>query len=133
MLQRQPLPVHQTRIPGLDIVPSHILVSNTDIELTVAKDHREARLKTQLDAIRDQYEYILIDCPPTLSWLTLNAFTASDKVIVVVAPGYFELDSIVQIAKVIDEVKEYFQKYPPKKSADKLRNRGPTAFSVSLG
>jgi chromosome partitioning protein len=108
ILERQSLPVHQTLIPGLDIVPAHILLSNTDIELTTAIDHREARLKRQLDEIKGQYDHVLIDCPPALSWLTINAFTASDAVIVVVAPGYFELDSIVQISKTIEEVQEHF-------------------------
>lgn len=108
ILDRQPLPIHQSSVGNLDIVPSHILLSNTDIELTVAKDHREARLKRSLDPIKDQYDYIFIDCPPSLSWLTLNGFTASDKVLVVVSPGYFELDSIVQISKSINEVREFF-------------------------
>jgi chromosome partitioning protein len=108
ILHRQPLPIHRTSVPNLDLVPSHILLSNTDVELTTAKDHREERLKHELDQIKDRYDYVFIDCPPNLSWLTLNAFTASDKVIVVVAPGYFELDSIVQISKTIEEVKEYF-------------------------
>src|SRR5215204_5089187 len=106
ILERKPLPVRPTALPGLDIVPSHILLSNTDIELTTAKDHREARLKQQLDKIKANYDYVLIDCPPALSWLTINAFTASDKVMVIVSPGYFELDSIVQISKTIHEVKE---------------------------
>src|SRR5829696_8489301 len=51
-LDRKPLPIHQTTIPGLAIVPSHILLSNTDIELTTAIDHREARLKQALDAVK---------------------------------------------------------------------------------
>ena len=108
ILERNPLPIHSTALPKLSIVPSHILLSNTDIELTTAIDHREARLKSQLDAIQDDYDYILIDCPPTLSWLTINAFTASDRVLVVVSPGYFELDSIVQISKTIQEVRAFF-------------------------
>lgn len=108
ILERQPLPVHQTLIPGLDIVPAHILLSNTDIELTTAIDHREARLKRHLDEIKEQYDHVFIDCPPALSWLTINAFTASDAVIVIVAPGYFELDSIIQISKTIEEVQEHF-------------------------
>lgn len=108
ILERKPLPIHTTHVPRLDIVPSHILLSNTDVELTTAKDHREARLKTQLDQIKAMYEYILIDCPPALSWLTINAFTASDRVLVVVSPGYFELDSIVQLNKTMDEVREFF-------------------------
>jgi len=104
ILERKALPVHHTQLENLDIIPSHILLSNTDVELTTAIDHREARLKKELDLIKHHYEYILIDCPPTLSWLTINAMTAADKVIVVVSPGYFELDSIVQIRKTIEEV-----------------------------
>ncbi|MEU6064065.1 AAA family ATPase [Streptomyces sp. NPDC047082] len=108
ILDRSPLPVHQTSVENLAIVPSHILLSNTDVELTTAIDHREERLKRELDALKGSYDYVFIDCPPTLSWLTINAFTAADKVLVVVAPGYFELDSIVQISKTIKEVRELF-------------------------
>jgi chromosome partitioning protein len=108
ILERKPLPIQQTRLPSLDIVPSHILLSNTDVDLTTAIDHREARLKSQLDAVKDEYDYVFIDCPPTLSWLTINAFTAADGVLVVVAPGYFELDSIVQMGKTIEEVRTFF-------------------------
>lgn len=108
IIERKPLPVHKTSVPNLFIVPSHILLSNTDIELTTAIDHREARLKGELDQIAGEYDQIFIDCPPTLSWLTINALTASDRVIVVVSPGYFELDSIVQISKTIKEVRDVF-------------------------
>jgi chromosome partitioning protein len=108
ILHRRPLAIHKTQVPNLDIVPSHILLSNTDVELTTAKDHREARLKRELETVKKGYDFIFIDCPPALSWLTLNAFTASDKVIVVVSPGYFEVDSIAQISKTIAEAKEYF-------------------------
>jgi chromosome partitioning protein len=108
IIQKKSLPVYSTSVPNLQIVPSHILLSNTDIELTTAIDHREARLKRELDKIREQYDYIFIDCPPALSWLTINAFTAADRVLVVVSPGYFELDSIIQISKTIHEVQEYF-------------------------
>lgn len=108
ILKRQPLPVHQTHIPNLSVAPSHILLSNTDVELTSALDHREARLKSHLDQVKEQFDYVFIDCPPALSWLTVNAFTASDQIIIVVSPGYFELDSIVQIGKSIKEVQEYF-------------------------
>jgi chromosome partitioning protein len=108
IIDREPLIVHKTDIPNLSIIPSHILLSNTDITLTSAYDHREARLKSQLDKIAKDYDYIVIDCPPTLSWLTINALTAADRVIVTVSPGYFELDSIVQLSKTIKEVRDYF-------------------------
>jgi len=108
ILEKKPLPVRKTSIPKLEIVPSHILLSNTDIQLTTAIDHREARLKRELDKIKGRYDFVFIDCPPTLSWLTINAFTAADRALVVVSPGYFELDSIVQITKTIKEVQEYF-------------------------
>src|SRR5512135_3143170 len=108
ILTRALLVIHQTHVPNLSLVPSHILLSNTDIELTTAKDHRESRLKTELDKIKSSYDYVFIDKPPTLGWLTLNGFTASDGVLVVVSPGYFELDSLVQLGKTLDEVREYF-------------------------
>jgi chromosome partitioning protein len=95
-------------VPGVDIVPAHILLSNTDIELTAAKDHRESRLKRRLDEVKKKYDHTIIDCPPALSWLTLNALTAADSVLVVVSPGYFELDSLVQLNKTVREVREFF-------------------------
>src|SRR5947209_12527488 len=108
ILHRQPLAIHPTTVANLEIVPSHILLSNTDVELTTAIDHREERLKKELDTVKARYDYIFIDCPPALSWLTVNAFTASDKVIIVVSPGYFELDSIKQISKTLVDVKTFF-------------------------
>jgi chromosome partitioning protein len=76
IIERNPLPVHETNVPNLYIVPSHILLSNTDIELTTAIDHREARLKTELDKFAGDFDFVIIDCPPTLSWLTINTLTA---------------------------------------------------------
>ncbi len=108
ILQLQPLPIHQTSNPRLFVAPAHILLSDTDMQLTTARDHREARLKNELEQIKGKYDYVFIDCPPALGWLTLNAFTASDEVIVIVSPGYFELDSIVQISKTIAEAKRFF-------------------------
>jgi len=108
IIERKPLPIHKTDVPNLDIVPGHILLSNTDVELTIAKDRREDRLKRELDKVKDNYDFIFIDCPPNLGWLTINALTASDQVIIIVAPGYFELDSIVQFYKTKEEVQEFF-------------------------
>jgi chromosome partitioning protein len=108
IIKQKPLPVHETAVPNLFIVPSHILLSTTDMALTTALDHREERLKIELDRIKQDYDFIFIDCPPSLSWLTLNAFTAADKVLIVVAPGYFELDSIAQIRKTLNDVQSWY-------------------------
>jgi len=108
ILEREPLTIHAANVPNVDIVPAHILLSNTDIELTTAMDHREARLSRQLGKVQEQYDHVIIDCPPALSWLTVNAFTAADAVMVTVAPGYFELDSITQILKTLEEVREFY-------------------------
>ena len=108
ILDRKPLQVHKTTIENLEIVPSHILLSNADLTLITALDNRAQRLNNQLEKVRGKWDYIIIDCPPSIGWLTLNAFTASDKIIIVVSPGYFELDSIIQIDKTIEKVKEEF-------------------------
>jgi chromosome partitioning protein len=108
IIEQKPLPVHETPVSNLFIVPSHILLSTTDMALTTALDHREERLKVELDRIKGRFDFVFIDCPPSLSWLTLNAFTAADKVLVVVAPGYFELDSIAQIRKTLNDVQKWY-------------------------
>jgi chromosome partitioning protein len=95
-------------VPNLSVVPAHILLSNTDLVLSSALDHREARLKHELDKIKDHYDHIIIDCPPALSWLTINAFTAAERVVIVVSPGYFELDSVVQLANTMMMVQQEF-------------------------
>src|SRR5215212_6296850 len=84
ILDRKPLVVHPTEFESLFIVPSHILMAETDMELTTAIDHRESRLKIYLDKIKEQYDFIIIDCPPSLSWQTINALTASDYILVVI-------------------------------------------------
>lgn len=108
ILHLQPLPIHPTSNPRLFVAPAHILLSDTDMQLTTARDHREARLKRALDPVKNTFDYVFLDCPPALGWLTLNAFSAADEVVVIVSPGYFELDSIVQINKTIAETKRFF-------------------------
>jgi len=108
IIDRKELAIHPTSIPHLDVVPAHILLSDTDVVLTTAMDHREARLKSELDQVKNDYDFVFLDCPPALSWLTINAFTASDEIIVIISPGYFELESTVQISKTIKEVQAYF-------------------------
>jgi len=98
VLERKPLSIHKTNVPNLLLVPSHILLSNTDIELTTAIDHREVHLKTALEPVAKKLT-TYSSTASTLSWLTINALTASGRVIVVVSPGYFELDSSSRSAR----------------------------------
>lgn len=104
IINRQPLPIFQSKIPNLDIVPSHLLLAGADTELAVAKDHTEQRLRKQLQPLIDKYDYIFIDCPPNLGALNLNAFVAADDFIVVVEPGTFSLQAIDQLSKTIEEL-----------------------------
>jgi len=108
MLLRRPLTIRSSNVPNLDIVPSHIFLSETDMSLASSLDHREARLKVQLDKVKDKYEFIIIDCPPALSWQTINALTASDFIIAVVEPGGFEIDSTIQFSKTVKQVQDEF-------------------------
>jgi len=108
IINRNPIPYYPTQIEGLFISPSHILLSEASITLTVARDHREARLREQLEMLIEPFDHIFIDCPPSLDWLTLNAFTASNRIVVVTSPGFFELDSLVQLGKVVEEVREFY-------------------------
>jgi chromosome partitioning protein len=105
IIKNQPLKVYPTHVSNLNIVPPSILLSNADIDLqSVFK--REERLKMHLDKIKDDYDYVFIDCPPWLSWLTYNALIAADKVLVPVSPGAFELESITQINRTIHEIQQ---------------------------
>ena len=80
--------VYTTDIDGLDIVPSHIDLVGAEIEMLNLSD-REKVLKNMLDPIREEYDYILIDCSPSLGLITVNALTAADSVIIPVQCEYY--------------------------------------------
>jgi chromosome partitioning protein len=105
IINNSPLRIYETEVKGLKIVPSHILLSNADIDLQ-AVFKREERLKIHLDKVRDDFDFIFIDSPPSLSWLVYNALVAADKVLVPVSPGAFELESLIQINKTIFEIQQ---------------------------
>lgn len=108
ILNKEPLPIHKTYLENLFIVPSHILLSSADIKLTTALDHKEQRLKDQLDKIKKKFDFIILDCPPNLGWLTISALVASDSVITPVSPGRFEMVSSIQLLKTVKKVRELF-------------------------
>lgn len=98
--------IRPTSVANLDFVPSHIRLSSADLELAQAMDNRSARLKKALERIKEQYDYVVIDNPPSLGLLTINAFTASDALIVPVSTAYFALTGLVQLIETINMVKE---------------------------
>lgn len=92
---------------NLDIVPATIQLSGAEIELTPMMA-RETRLKSALDSISDQYDYILIDCPPSLGLITINAFTASNSILIPVQSEYYALEGLSQLLNTIGLVQKHF-------------------------
>jgi chromosome partitioning protein len=98
--------IQQTQFDNLDFVPSHIRLSSADLELAQALDNRSERLKRSLAKIKERYDYIIIDNPPSLGLLTINSFVASEKIIIPVSTGFFALTGLVQLQESIDMVKQ---------------------------
>lgn len=101
--------VQETAIKNLKICPSNISLAGAEVEL-VSMMSREQRLKTKLDVVKEQYDYILIDCPPSLGLITLNAFTASDSVLIPVQCEYFALEGLGQLLNTVNLVKKHLNK-----------------------
>ena len=95
----------KTETPNLDIIPAHIDLVAIEIEL-VDKDEREYMMKKALGDIKDDYDYILIDCAPSLGLLTLNALTASDAVIIPIQCEYFALEGLGKLLNTIKSVQK---------------------------
>lgn len=98
-----------TSVENLDIIPATIQLAGAEIEL-VPTISREIRLKKALDEIRDNYDYILIDCPPSLGLLTLNALTSSDTVLIPVQCEYYALEGLSQLLNTIRLVQKHLNK-----------------------
>jgi chromosome partitioning protein len=96
--------IYTTDINGLDIIPSHIDLVGAEIEMLSIPD-REKVLKNILSTIRDDYDYILIDCSPSLGLITVNALTAADSVIIPVQCEYFALEGIGKLLSTIKIIK----------------------------
>jgi len=96
-----------TMLPKLFIIPANVDLIGFEIEM-VAADLREAKLKQLLEPVRDRFEYIIIDCPPALSLLTLNAFTASHFVLITLQSEFFALEGLGQLLDTIKRVKSAF-------------------------
>jgi chromosome partitioning protein len=88
----------------VDILPANIDLAGAEVEL-VAAISRETRLKKALDAVRDNYDYIIIDCPPSLGLLTLNSLTAADSVLVPIQCEFYALEGVAQLMRTIELVR----------------------------
>ncbi|MDN3665956.1 ParA family protein [Algibacter miyuki] len=97
--------IMKTDTPNLDIIPAHIDLVAIEIEL-VDKDEREYMMKKSLQEIKDDYDYILIDCAPSLGLLTLNALTAADSVIIPIQCEYFALEGLGKLLNTIKSVQK---------------------------
>ncbi len=94
-----------TDLPHLTLAPANRHLVGAEVEL-VGEERRERRLAERLDPLRDRYEYILIDCPPSLSLLTVNALVAADGVLVPIQCEYFALEGVSELLTTIERVKE---------------------------
>lgn len=97
--------IYDTELPKLSVLPSHIRLVGAEIEL-VNTPNREKVLKSKLNVIADDYEYILIDCPPSLGLLTINALTASKSVLIPLQAEYFALEGLTQLLQTIRTVQK---------------------------
>lgn len=101
--------VKKTNIKNLSICPSNINLAGAEVEL-VSMMSREYRLKEKLDQVKNNYDYIIIDCPPSLGLITLNAFTASDSVLIPVQCEYYALEGLGQLINTVNLVKKHLNK-----------------------
>ena len=98
--------IQHTPFNNIDFVPSHIRLSGADLELAQAFDNRSARLQQSLHQIQQQYDYIVIDNPPSLGLITINSFVASDRLIIPVSAAFFALTGLVQLQETITMVRQ---------------------------
>ncbi len=101
--------IERTVVKNLLICPSNINLAGAEVEL-VSMMSREQRLKEKVEEIKEKFDYILIDCPPSLGLITLNAFTASDSVLIPVQCEYYALEGLGQLLNTVNLVKKHLNK-----------------------
>ena len=98
------------KMPPLDVLPADINLAGADTEMATYKIGREALLREKLHTVKDDYDFIIIDCPPSLGLLNTNALTAADSVIIPVQCEYFALEGLTQLLSTIRIVQRLFNK-----------------------
>lgn len=98
--------IRETKVENLHVVPATISLAGAEIEL-VSTISREARLKNALAEVKNDYDYVIIDCPPSLGLLTLNSLTASDSIIIPVQCEYYALEGLSQLLSTIRLVQKH--------------------------
>ena len=98
-----------TEVDGLSLLPANIDLAGAEVEL-VYKKSREKRLRAALEKVRGQFDYIFIDCPPSLGLLTINSLTASDGVIIPIQSEYYALEGLSQLMNTITLVRQHLNK-----------------------
>lgn len=101
--------LQNTELKTLKVCPSNMDLAGAEVEL-VSEMSREQRLKEKLDEVKDEYDFVIIDCPPSLGLITLNAFTASDSVLIPVQCEYFALEGLGQLLNTINLAKKHLNK-----------------------
>ena len=97
----------QTQVPRLMVAPSTVDLAGAEVEL-VGSERRERRLAAALEVVRGDFDYILIDCPPSLGFITLNALVAADAVLVPLQAEYYALEGLSHLTRTIERVKRSF-------------------------
>ena len=101
--------LQETEVKNLDILPTNVNLAGAEIELQ-DEENRDTKLKEKIDAIRANYDFIIIDCPPSLSLLTINALTAADSVLIPIQCEYYALEGLGQMVKTINLIRKKLNK-----------------------
>jgi chromosome partitioning protein len=97
--------IHPTEVEELSIIPAHKSLIGANIEL-VQSERREFRLRDAVDALRDRFEFIVLDCPPALDLLTLNALVAADSILIPMQAEYFALEGVSELLDTLERIRQ---------------------------
>lgn len=105
--QKATVAVRTTTFKNVDIIPANMNLAGAEVEL-ISIDQREAQLKKALVDVRDKYDYIFIDCPPSLGLITINALTASDTLLVPIQCEYYAMEGLSQLMSSVRQIKRLY-------------------------